>query len=181
MRLLSLTVLGLVLATGCQLNKPSNARLQSESSDESIVKNAETQKIEQFIWLANSQFRIAEKIEPVLYDADVSYVARDWSAQQAVVNALGHKGFPEERSKVLAEVFPNKSVVFRAENVAFVDSSQMSVKATPQAIAKRFHEYWESSAGHRANLKGKYDAAAVGVVKKGDIYYGTIIFFNDKK
>ncbi len=61
---------------------------------------------------------------------------------------------------------------FAGENVAMVPKGGSS-----KDVARRFHNCWINSPGHRANiLRKEFGIIGVGVIKKGGYYYGTQLF-----
>lgn len=103
--------------------------------------------------------------------ARISFVAREWSKQQAKSGSISHNGFPGQRQSQLNSEFPGGQTRVRAENVAMTGGSIGS-----NGIAKQMFEMWANSPGHRANMLGRYGAMGVGLAQGGRGWYGTQIF-----
>ncbi len=112
---------------------------------------------------------------PLKHHAALSYVARDWSRQQAERGSLSHAGFPQQRSDLYRTTFSDlESMSFLAENVAYFGGGANSA----EDVAQRFVDMWAGSFGHRRNMLGSYTWLGAGVFKIGNAYYGTQIFAN---
>jgi uncharacterized protein YkwD len=97
-------------------------------------------------------------LAPLAHEFKVSYVARDWSAQQGA--SISHDGFPAARIGVYQKRFPSETVPrISGENVAMFTGAG----ADPEAIAKTFADMWEDSPGHYANIVAGHTAIGVGI------------------
>lgn len=110
---------------------------------------------------------------PLPQSAEVSFIARQWSIEQANRNKIGHDGFPAVRQSALAAEFPNVKLRFRAENVAMTGGST----ADAAKLAKTFVTMWYNSEGHRKNMLGNHKGIGVGVSRNGRNAYATQIFY----
>ncbi len=135
-------------------------------------------KIERLITDKTNAYRAGKGLKPLVHDAKISFVSRDWSAKQGQKNNISHSGFPEARSRVYQQEFSVERE-FYGENVAMSGgiggSSQSDAEA--ESIAQEFAVMWWNSPGHRANMLGSYDNIGVGVaVTNGGDWYATQIF-----
>jgi uncharacterized protein YkwD len=111
---------------------------------------------------------------PLTLHPGISFVARDWSAQQAASGNISHTGFPGARqSAYQAEFGASDPVSIQAENVAY---SYARDQGDAAAIAKMFVDMWAGSAGHRRNMLGGYQFLGVGIAFSGSSVYATQIF-----
>lgn len=102
--------------------------------------------------------RARASLPPLEHEFKVSFVARDWSAQQGA--SISHEGFPAARVSVYQERFPGETVPrLSGENVAMFTG----IGAAPEAIAKTFADMWENSPGHYANIVSGHAAIGVGI------------------
>ncbi len=111
---------------------------------------------------------------PLSFDAKASWVAREWSKEQARKGNIGHQGFGSgAREKSFMAKF-GQSINFTSENVAYNGGARSGLAAD---IAKQFMNQWINSSGHLANIMGRHDFIAVGIAKDSDgYYYGTQLF-----
>jgi uncharacterized protein YkwD len=108
----------------------------------------------------------------------MAFVSRDWSAQQGRSGFISHRGFPSSRNALYRTEF-QLSFSFAAENVAYTGRVRGSDEsdATAERIAEEFAVMWWNSAGHRANMLGRFSKIGVGVHKTtGGNWYATQLF-----
>lgn len=86
--------------------------------------------------------------------------AQAWSQHMADTGVVEHTG---GGGRVDGSGLPRWCAL--AENVGRAASTQA------------LHDNWMRSAVHKANILGSYDKVGVGIVRKGDVVYGTLIFF----
>lgn len=86
--------------------------------------------------------------------------AQAWSQHMADTGVVEHTG---GGSRLDTSGLPRWCKV--AENVGKASSTQA------------LHDAWMRSAVHKANILGPYDKVGVGIVRKGNVVYGTLIFF----
>ena len=136
-------------------------------------------KIESMISDQTNAYRKSQGLQPLMLDAKMSFVARDWSVKQGsggggimgwFSGGISHAGFPEERSAVYQREF-NQSHDFSGENVAMEGGdlgSSGQTDADAQKIATDFATMWWNSAGHRANMLGQFQYIGVGITLTSD-------------
>jgi uncharacterized protein YkwD len=117
-------------------------------------------------------------LSPLAFDPQMSFVARDWSSQQAAAGDISHAGFPDDRSSVYVREFGALGGIFIAgENVAM----NGGMSTDEEQVAAQLTEQWWESDGHRANMLGEYDGIGVGVAITGDgSVYGTQDFYQKR-
>lgn len=135
-------------------------------------------KIELLITQKTNAYRATRGLKPLIHDAKISFVSRDWSLKQAQRRDISHSGFPEARARVYQQEFSAARELY-GENVAMsggIDAwSQSDLDA--ENIAEEFAVMWWKSPGHRANMMGSYDAIGVGVAQTaGGDWYATQLF-----
>lgn len=111
--------------------------------------------------------------KPLIQSFESSFVARNWSQEQANADQISHSGFPAARNSVLIAEFPDANWKFWAENVAMFGGSDSS---DPAEVAKTFVEMWYDSEGHRKNMLGNYQYIGAGVARLGNAVYATQLF-----
>lgn len=139
-------------------------------------------KIERLIAEKTNKYRAAYgKPTMLTLDPKISFVSRDWSAQQARDSDIGHDGFPSMRKQVYQREFNSGfcTTGMCAENVAMngMSSGGGETDAAAERIAETFTNMWWSSSGHKRNMVGGYSKIGVGMAKDSSGYwYGTQIF-----
>ncbi len=106
------------------------------------------------------------------HDAQLAFVSRSWSKQQAAVANISHNGFPSSRAAEYQREF-GKAVAISAENVAMTTYRDAG-KA--EDLAATLVEMWYGSEGHRRNMLGNYRRLGSGVFRSGNAVYATQIF-----
>ena len=135
-------------------------------------------KIEALISEKTNQYRASRSLKPLRFDGKMSFVARDWSSKQANSGSISHSGFPSARNQVYRTEFQN-AFSFSGENVAYtgrVGGNNQSDDAA-EKVAQEFAVMWWNSAGHRANMLGRFSSIGVGVHKNArGSWYATQVF-----
>ena len=133
-------------------------------------------KIERLITDKTNKYRASRGLKGLTHDPKLSFVARDWSAQQAQSGNIGHRGFPKARVSVYQREFGVSRSLY-AENVAYTGGGNSSrTDAEAEAIAEEFAVMWWNSSGHRANMVGNYRNLGVGISAGNSSWYATQIF-----
>jgi uncharacterized protein YkwD len=135
-------------------------------------------KVESLIVAKTNRYRASRSLSPLASDAKMAFVSRDWSAQQGRSGFISHRGFPSSRNALYRTEF-QLSFSFAAENVAYTGRVRGSDEsdATAERIAEEFAVMWWNSAGHRANMLGRFSKIGVGVHKTtGGNWYATQLF-----
>jgi uncharacterized protein YkwD len=112
-----------------------------------------------------NRYRRRQRLAPLALDARISEQARRHSIAMATRRArFGHGGF-EDRVRMLSRTM---RVQRSAENVA--------VNQGYAAPARQAVESWLTSAMHRANIEGPFDATGIGVARSrsGEVYFTQI-------
>lgn len=130
-------------------------------------------EVEKAIGELTNSYRQGEARPPLSFDPEASWVARDWSNQQAARGMISHQGFNSARNAAFQREF-GKSIFFRAENVAYSSIRNQS----PGQVAKMFVDMWWRSTGHRINMLGSYKFLGAGIAKRGNLVYATQLFHN---
>jgi uncharacterized protein YkwD len=100
----------------------------------------------------------------------VSFVARDWSEEQASERRISHDGWPQAREAAFRDEF-GTDLGTDAENVAMIGG------ASAATVARQLMDMWMGSPGHRLNILGRHHALGVGVAERGDgEWYATQLF-----
>lgn len=134
-------------------------------------------KVEHLITNKTNAYRATVGKGPLTYDAQMAFVARDWSAKQGASGSISHSGFPEARSAVYMQEF-KISADFSAENVAMSGyGSGGTTDADAESVADDFATMWWNSSGHRENMVGDYSKLGMGMAQDSSgSWYGTQIF-----
>ncbi|SME99911.1 CAP domain-containing protein [Pseudobacteriovorax antillogorgiicola] len=174
---LTLTLLSLIVACGSN-NGPSNDEAPDGTAPQADLvesKNCEsvTCQAEAEVLRALNQKRTELGLAPLSWSEELSYGARVWSDQQASASQISHDGFPERRLHSIQSMYPDFEEFLSAENVAMTYSSS----AEGLAIGQQFFQMWWNSKGHQQNMLGNHSSIGVGIVAKGNGYYGTQLFF----
>lgn len=115
---------------------------------------------------------ILRRSHALVQNFETSYVARQWSREQATTEVISHEGFPDARQQTLDTSFPGYRVFFRAENVAM----RRGYDESPEELAASFVKMWYESPGHRINMLGDYRYLGAGVIRQGEAIYATQLF-----
>ncbi|GBF82627.1 CAP domain-containing protein [Aphanothece sacrum] len=113
-----------------------------------------------------NQYRLSKNLPPLQMNAQMSYVARQYSQKMANKTAtFSHDGF-EGRAKTIGAKIPYQTF---AENLAYIkgypDLASVAVKG------------WINSPGHRKNMEGNFNLTGVGIAKNSEgEYYFTQLF-----
>lgn len=164
--------------------QPSGSGTSTPTTDTDPAQNGSTTcidgddltcEIELAIVKYTNEFRASEGgLAPIAHEPHVSWVARDWSRQQAESGTISHDGFPQERLAAFDTQFPDLTLSFSyiGENVLF--NSYLSTVA--DLIGKNMVQQWIDSPPHRANMLNTYTIMGAGVWKSGNRWYGTQFF-----
>ncbi len=110
---------------------------------------------------------------PIAERNRLSYVAREWSKEQAAAQQISHDGFPGARRAALeAEFGADAPGCVTAENVAMTWVREKNAAA----LGAELVDMWNDSPGHRANMLGDYPLIGIGVALTGNYAYATQIF-----
>ncbi len=107
-------------------------------------------------------------------DAFIEQVALGHSKKMARTNKLSHNGVGARETAIEAN---DPGTQFRCENVAFVGGSY-----TARSAAKKIFRLWKRSSGHykcMTDFFGVADEIGVGVKKKGNTWWATLITARD--
>jgi uncharacterized protein YkwD len=135
-------------------------------------------KIESLITAKTNKYRATRGLGALVLDPKLGFVARDWSVKQGRSGSMGHSGFPTSREAVYRAEF-GVSRGLRAENVAYTGGmfdSAARDDAAAEAVAEEFAVMWWNSAGHRANMLGRYSNLGVGISESNSEWYATQLF-----
>lgn len=169
------------------VNNNSNAGSNANNNNNNNIANTNSEcykadeficKVERLIGEKTNKYRQGRGLQPLVLDAKIAFVSRDWSKKQAASGSIGHSGFPSSRMAVYRQEF-NVSRSLRGENVAMTGRAGGSSRddAAAERVAEEFAVMWWNSSGHRANMLGRFKTLGVGVhqTSRGS-WYATQIF-----
>ena len=108
-------------------------------------------------------------VAPLVFDAKLSWTARQWSIEQAYRGRISHDWFQTGQLQILHQRKFDEDPRLSAENVALIPCS-----TTPKATAHGFISAWMNSSGHRANiLRARQTRLGVGIVRTNGYCFGT--------
>ena len=116
-----------------------------------------------------NQYRQAQNLPPLTFDATIAAQARSHSIKMARASRLSHDGF-KERVDMVARTIAYRGA---AENVAY----NMGHTYPDDTAVKG----WIKSPGHQVNMVGAYDLTGIGVAQNSQgEYYFTQIFISKR-
>ena len=110
-----------------------------------------------------NRFRATQGLPPVQSHPGLASLSRTHSNYMRKKNKLNHLGL-SQRASVAQQKYQIGSI---AENV------QRSWGSAPSGAS--IVRQWENSSAHRANMKGNFDYAGIGVSQAGDSIYSTLL------
>ncbi len=176
-RLLAAALLLLVCSACSTISSVEDVISPPPPPDPKTVMPALEQRIA--ILVAEERQRIDPKAKPLMFDPELSSIARKRAEDMAAKNYMAHASPDGETAAALLMAEDSRFQGLLGENIA----AQRYVAKDPidvDVFARRFVDTWLASKSHKDNLAfADYDHAGVGAGVNGDTIYVMVLLSSD--